>query len=425
MLETLTKSLAALGADGWELTENKTRRWEFYFIRHALDQNRAADTVNYNVKVYKKLEGGLLGSASCEINPTDTASEVEKKLADLLSRASLVKNPAYSLVSEKITLPDKTERVDVQKIARDFIEAVASVPETETEDINSYEIFVSEITRHTLNSNGVEYTAIYPASMLEIVVNARREGHEIELYRQFNSGSCDKEKVRADVLAAMRTGRDRLAAEPTPRVENIDVVLSTEDAVNVFEYFTMNANVQAKYRRISPFEQGKPVCDWQGGDKITVRAVRELDNSSRNFPVDAEGSVIEERDIIKDGVLCNFWGQRQFSQYLGIEKNSVISNFVFDGGSMGADELRSGDYIELVEFSDFQVDSMGGDVAGEIRLGYLHKDCETKIITGGSVSGSMIEAAPTMKYSRETAQYNNIVIPAVVRLKNLRITGVK
>ena len=124
--------------------------------------------------------------------------------------------------------------MDVAAIATDFITAMQQVPETETEDINSYEIFVKEITRHYLNSNGVEYTVRFPSSMIEVVVNARKEGHEIELYRNFRSGTCDAKKLAADVTKALRYGKDRLITEPTPKLGTFDVLFSTDDAAEIY-----------------------------------------------------------------------------------------------------------------------------------------------------------------------------------------------
>ena len=87
--------------------------------------------------------------------------------------------------------------------------------------------------------------------------------------------------------------------------------------------------------------------------------------------------------------------------------------------------MRQGDYLEVVEYSAFQVDPMGGDIAGEIRLGYLHQGGEIRIVSGGSVTGQLADAIPTMTFSSETEQYDNFVIPRVTRLKNLKITGVE
>jgi len=424
MLETVKRKLEALGCDAWELTETVKRGWEFYFIRHRLDQNRATAVRTVQVKVYRALEDGkFLGSASGEIPPTAAEAEMDKALAELLYQAGLVKNPAYTLTDKPVTLPARTGAVDVEAISETFIRTLRSIPETETEDVNSYEIFVSELRRHTLNSNGVEYVCAYPSSQAEVVVNARREGQEIELHRVFDSGACDARKLRADVEKALGYGRDRLLAVPTPRLGAGPVVFSTRDAVAIYRYFSDRMNAAMKVRRISDWEPGKPVCPVNGGDPITVEALPSLENASHDFPVDEEGSVIRHRFLIRGGVAENFWGSRQFSQYLGLEDSSLVYNFRFGGSSRTAADVRRGDYLEVVEFSDFQVNPMAGDIAGEIRLGYWHHGGEVTVVTGGSISGSMAEAAGSMTFSRETEQYDGMVIPAVTRLESLRITG--
>ena len=63
-MEKIKALLAASAADDYEIEEIKESGWEFYFIRHKLDQNRAKDVTSLKVKVYKKLEEGeFLGSA--------------------------------------------------------------------------------------------------------------------------------------------------------------------------------------------------------------------------------------------------------------------------------------------------------------------------------------------------------------------------
>ena len=93
------------------------------------------------------------------------------------------------------------------------------------------------------------------------------------------------------------------------------------------------------------------------------------------------------------------------------------------GGTASEAELRTGDYLEVVEFSDFQVDEITGDIAGEIRLAYLHRDGKTIPVSGGSVSGNMAELARTMRFSKESRQYNCHLIPAVTRLQGVTVTG--
>ena len=423
MLQYIQEQIKALGCDIYELTESTTRGWEFYFIRHELDQNRATDVTTFHVKLYRLLEDGMLGSASGEIAPTASPEEIKKTLSDIYFQASLVKNPAYKLNDLPVEAP-ALQDVDVAAIATDFITAMQQVPETETEDINSYEIFVKEITRHYLNSNGVEYTVRFPSSMIEVVVNARKDGHEIELYRNFRSGTCDAKKLAADVAKALRYGKDRLITEPTPKLGTFDVLFSTDDAVRIYSYFISKTSADMIVRQISDWKKGQPIAENMTGDKITLKAVSTLSNSSADYPVDGEGAMIRDRYLIRDGVVENYWGSRQFSQYLGEEGTSQVNNTIVSGGTRTEEEVRQGDYLEVVEFSDFQVDAMGGDIAGEIRLGYLHQNGEVKIVSGGSVTGQMPDVIPTMEFSAETEQYDTHVIPRVTKLKGLTITGV-
>ena len=93
------------------------------------------------------------------------------------------------------------------------------------------------------------------------------------------------------------------------------------------------------------------------------------------------------------------------------------------GGTASAAELREGDWLEVVEFSDFHVDAVTGDIAGEIRLGYLHRDRKTVPVRGGSVSGSMSELVRGMRFSAESRQYDTLLIPSLTRLNGATVTG--
>ena len=426
MFERIREKLKALPVAAWEMTETAENRWEFYFIGHKLDQTRSAVVKGIEVKVYAASEGNqFLGNAAQTISPTATEAEIDEILEKLIFQAGLVKNPYYTLTDVPVTVPGQTAPVDVAAIAKDCIQALAAVPETENEKINSYEIFVSEICRHTCNSNGVEYTCVYPSTEIEVVVNAKKEAHEIELHRIYRSGSCDAKKLQADVTRVMGFGKDRLEAVPTPKLGRGDVLFSTADACGIYEYFADKMHADYVVRKISDWEIGKPVAEEMKGDKVTLRAVPELPNSSMNMPVDRENSLIRDRYLIREGVAENYCGSRQFSQYLGLSESSMITNLVVEGGLLSEAQIREGDYLEVVEFSDFQVDSLSGDIAGEIRLGYLHRGGKTTIVTGGSVSGSMNDAVKEMVFSKETEQYNNRVIPKVTLLKGLRITGVE
>ncbi len=307
-------------------------------------------------------------------------------------------------------------------MARDFIEAMQQVPETSGEDINSYEIFAESCKRRYVNSEGIDVTVCYPSSTVEVVVNARNEEHEIELYRLYTAGTCDKENLVKEISNTLKYGKDRLVAQPTPSVGKAAVLFPTQDSTQIFKWFAIKMNAAMKYRGISNFEIGKPVVEGAVGDTITITAVKELPNSSKNTPVDSEGAQVRDMDIIRENVPVSFWGDAQFRYYLGVDA-FIASNFKAEGGKLSESEIRTGTYLEPVEFSDFSVDMVTGDIAGEIRLAYWHDGEKVTPVTGGSVSGNLAELVKNIKLSKELRQYDTCLIPSVTKLEGVTVTG--
>ncbi len=419
-LEQLLGILKSSGADAWEVADINEWGWEFYFVRHRLDQHRTKTVDSFSVKVYKKLEDGqFLGSASAQIAPDASEEEMRRTVEGLCRDASYVRNPFYTLNKPAKAETTEAAPLDMKAVCGDFLRAMQSLPETETEDLNSYEIFVSEIRRRFLNSEGIDVTDVYPSSMVEAVVNARKDGHEIELYRLFHSGTCSREQLTQDLTEALTYGRDKLVTSATPNLGKADVVFSTDPARELYSYFIDRLAADMVFRGVSDWKLGDAVAP----ENMTVQAVNTLPNSSKNTAWDAEGAPIRDLILIDRGKAAAYWGSRQFSQYLGLESSFEASNFSVSGGTESADGLRKGDFLEVVEFSDFQVDPIAGDIAGEIRLGYLHQGGKVTPVSGGSVSGNIRELLDGFRFSRETRQYNCLLIPSVTRLQGVTVTG--
>ena len=422
--EALIQVLRASGADGWELTVTQKTAWEFYFIRHTLDQHRVRDVEYQEVQVYRRFGGGkYLGSAGGEIPPTAAKAEAEAAVQRFLQAAAYVRNPAYTLNPPRELPPCPEETPDLAAIARSFMEVMRSLPETQTEDVNSYELFVSADRVRFLNSEGIDYIHISPSSMLEVVLNARSGGREIELYRMITGGGCDGESLRKRLSEALALGRDKLKAAPTPALRQADVIFSTDAALELYEYFVTRMDAAHKYRGYSDWEAGKPVAAYRAGDRVTVKTLVSLPGASETAPFDEEGAPIREVTLIQDGIAQRFAGSRQFSQYLGLEESFIPGCVAFSGGTATAEELYAGQYLDIREFSDFQVDPVNGEIAGEIRLAYWHDGEKTVPVSGGSVSGSMKDFIPDMRMSAEQQQYDTRLIPKVTRLYGVRITG--
>ena len=423
--EELKALLEKCGADGWELTDTVEEGWEFYLIRHQLDQNRVRVVEHQSVKVYRRSEDGqFLGSASGEIPPTATETEAKAAIAGFLQAAGYVRNPAYTLRKPQGGPERKWTEVKLPEIAGDFLQTIAQVPETATEDLNSVEVFVTDRQTRFLSSEGVDVTSRAPVSMVEAVVNARHEGSEIELYRMYHCGTCDREGLTRDLTETMTFGRDKLIAGKTPALGEADVVFSTDAACEIYRWFISRTDARMKVYGFSDWEPGKPIAENITGDRITLQAVEALPNSSANAAFDAEGAPVRNLVILQEDVPVAWHGSRQFSQYLGLEDAFIPGNYkVCCPDAAPAETLRTGRFLEVVEFSDFQVDALNGDIAGEIRLAYWHDGDSVTPVSGGSVSGTMADFVKTMRVSAEQRQYNSLLIPAVTRLHGVHIAG--
>ena len=141
-LDTLLNVLKTSGADAWEVTDLEEKGWEFYFIRHSLDQHRAKDVRSFNVKVFKKFED-CLGSAEAAVPVDASEAEMRRTVEGLCSDASYVRNPFYTLNKpcEVETADQEAENIDLEAISGDFIRTLASVPETVTEDLKQINIY--------------------------------------------------------------------------------------------------------------------------------------------------------------------------------------------------------------------------------------------------------------------------------------------
>ena len=131
MTERLIEILKNSGADDYEITINDTKAWEFYFIRHELDQNRVRNTKEISVKVYKKSEdGSSLGFATAVIPPTASDEEIEKTVKDLVFQASLLKNRPFELTGPGESSIE-TEESDLKEQSYGFIKTMDEIPEDE------------------------------------------------------------------------------------------------------------------------------------------------------------------------------------------------------------------------------------------------------------------------------------------------------
>lgn len=87
-------------------------------------------------------------------------------------------------------------------------------------------------------------------------------------------------------------------------------------------------------------------------------------------------------------------------------------------GTVSAAELRGGSCLEIVAFSDVIPDPVSGRFSAEIRLGYEVRDGRRRPVTGGTLSGNILEAFWRARYSKEVGLHDRYAGPDLARVED-------
>ena len=90
---------------------------------------------------------------------------------------------------------------------------------------------------------------------------------------------------------------------------------------------------------------------------------------------------------------------------------------------MTLEQMRQEPYLEVVNFSDFQMDSFSGHFGGEIRLAFLCEGGKRIPVTGGSINGTILEAQKNFVFSAETQVESRFEGPVAVCMEGIRVAG--
>jgi predicted Zn-dependent protease len=415
----------------WKLNEKQTESVELFFIKKDLDMDRAKAVSHSTLTVYVDFEEQgkkYRGSSSSEIHPTMTEEDMERTIERLSFAASFVKNEPYPLASsseakttEKYSnLAEKTLYEWVPEITKAIYEADIH----EKGGVNSAELFLNKNTIHIMNSEGVDVSFTSYSGTLEFITTWKESQEEIELYRNLDFASFTPELFKQEVEGMIKQCKDKAVAKPTPSVKDIAVILTGTPVQEFFKYYYNQASVISVYNNISTLKVGDNV---QGanviGDTVNITLDPNLHNSVLSVPYDQDGFPLTKIELYKDGVLERNWGPVRFSHYLKATPTGNIENLSVKGGRKALSELKQESYLELVAFSDFQMDTVTGDFAGEIRLGYYYDGTSVVPVTGGSLSGNIKKVQEQMYLSKELQQDNNFVGPKTILLKGASVAG--
>lgn len=418
LLEVLKKSKAS----EFLIRRTNTVSQEAFFIGQKLDMGRAKDVTHTMVTVYVDSEDKKFrGSATKEIHPGSSVEQMEKEINEAIFAASFVKNPWFPLV-ENQTGSDNGIDVDLTEQLVKITKAMQNVSARANEKVNSYEIFVNKHTKRILNSKGVDVTMSNFDCEIEVVINAEKDGHEIELLKDMKFENKNAEEITKEVESLLKSGQDRLQAVPTKQNEHATVLLTGDDVKTFFEYFTNHANVSYQYMGYAKVKQGEKFTGDEADD-LSLVALPILEGSTKNATHDNDGKLVKECTLYENGVCKSYWGTTQHAYYLGAEDVTNVNNVVVSGGSMSYEDMKKQPHLEITDFSAFLMDAISGNFGGEIRLAYESDGASVRPVVGGSLSANYERVLKNMKFSQETRQLNNWVVPKAVMLTDVIVAG--
>ena len=84
--------------------------------------------------------------------------------------------------------------------------------------------------------------------------------------------------------------------------------------------------------------------------------------------------------------------------------------------------MKADHFLELLVFSDFEVNPLTGDFSGEIRLGRYFDGEKTIPVSGGHITGNIENIHNNMFLSKKLQQNNNFIGPKTIQLFNINIS---
>lgn len=399
-----------------------TESSELFFVGKKLETARATDVCDILVTVYKDHDGKK-GESAFSVYESMTEANLKEKIAAAVTRAKLVSNEPYDIVSGKIAqrdVPSNFSDYEPKELAALIAKAVQKADLLVSGAINALEIFVYRHETKVLNSKGVDVTEIKYDAMIEAIPTWNENGESVELYEAYRFTEFDEAEIIAEINEKMREVRDRRhAAKPAEKIE-ADVVLNMQEAGELFSELAGDLNYASVYSHLNLHKLGEDLQHGDG-DKITITMKSEMKGSDYSAAFDSDGFELADKTIVENGKVTGYYGMNRFAAYLGEKPTGNLRCVGVNAGTLSDDELEKTTYLECISLSGLQLDLYNDYIGGEIRLAYLHKDGKTIPVTGISMSGRLSNVLSSIRLSDKVKVRRNYGGPYKVLLKGMEI----
>jgi len=421
---------------GWTVRHVRTREAQVYAVPMGIESQRAVDNERYLIDVLRNTSTAdgspVVGSGDASLLPGEN---IDHAIDQATLVAGLVANPVYGL-SDPAPMPDvplcdaslqkdtSTAMLEVMERVRG---AAAKYP---TVRLTAAECFGEVRNTHLVNSRGIDAEQDSTQIDVEFVLHGRKGDRETETFDAMTRRRIVDLDLEVAIENKVHYTLDLLEAE-APASWQGPVVLR-HGALAVFlagdnlngSVIQNLASASSKYARISPWEAGKSVFNSDvKGDSLTVWANRAMPFGTKSDRFDGEGLPAQRVELIRENELVTFAASQRYSEYLKIPSTGAFGNIELPPGKTPASALLAEPYVEIIQFSWFNPDTITGDFATEIRFGYLVENGVRKPFKGGQLVGNYMDALADAHWSAETGFFGGYLGPHTVRLNAMKIAG--
>lgn len=413
----------------WSIKEDRSRSKELFFIKNKLDMNRAVEVLEFHVCVYVDFEEGetrYKGDANVLISASDTEEEIAAKIDKAVFAAGFVKNKWYDLPEDDgDSYPElpRYDNVSDLKARYDDLYDVLFKSYPYRSKVNSCEVFATTAEQRVVTSKGCDVTYPHNHWMFELVTDDSEGEEPVEIFNDYDLTRMDLEQIESIVDRQLMETEGRSLAVRNEKIDKIRIILTGDAVESLLEFYVSQATDWMIYSNISRVRKGEYFVSESARQKLNVTMNPELTFSIYSKPVDEEGRRLKPFVLFKDGVAENIRSSARYSHYLDIPHTGMVQPFEVEAGVCPIDDYSTGDYLELIAFSSFNMDPTTGDFGGEFRLAKLVRNSQMSWVTGGAISENIFDVQDRMVFSARQIRRKNSLTPEAIIIDGVTVSG--
>lgn len=401
----------------YSIVEENRQSAELFFVKKNLDLNRSKDVTEWKVTIYRDVEKDgkkQRGSSKVIIYPEQTNKQMAEMIEEGWQSAGYALNPYYPLPESETmeigTIPSSLAKYELMDSAFAMAKAFYAADQEKDAFINSMEIFSEKKNLHIVTSEGcdVRYTKYNING--EFVVQSLANNNDVEQYQHFHYDDLDTEAAASRCKDALCMVKDRAFAKKAPDdLSDYPIILYGSTVGEFLGFYKERANASMIYPKYSPYQIGFDAQKDAAGERLNLNVIPTV-------PYNEEGTKLDKHILLENGVLKNIHGNAAYSSYIGVKPIGSYQKIECLNGTVEYQQMLQKPYLLIKNFSDFQIDELDGHFGGEFRLAYLFDGKETTILTGGTISGNILEAQKAFKFSKERYKDADYEGPLAVRI---------